>query len=98
MTKNPYLNALAAGAYIGLIGVVINFAAMNKLGHDSVLAPVALISLFTLSTGMMGYIFLSQPVMHYLDGKKKEALDLFVKSLLTFALITALFFTYLFLR
>ena len=98
MTKNPYLNALAAAAYIGIVGIVINFAATNKLGSNSVLAPVALISLFTLSAGTMGYIFLTHPVMYYLDGKKKEAVNLFLKTLGTFALLTALFFTYLFLK
>src|SRR5262245_35529363 len=96
MTKNPFLNALAALAYIALVGSVMFYGTKNMPGPDTVFAPIAVMSLFTLSAGVMGYIFLSQPIMFYLDGKKKEAVSLFTKTLLSFAAITAVVLACLF--
>ena len=97
MTKNPYLNALLATGYISLIASMMFFLNHNKVSNDNtVFAPIAFISVFSLSAAMMGYIFLANPLMLYLDGKKKEAVNLFVKTLGTFALLTALSLTYLF--
>jgi hypothetical protein len=56
-----------------------------------VYAPIVIISLFTLSAAMMGYLFLFQPLQLYLDGKKKLAVNLFIQTLATFAGLTALF-------
>ena len=99
MTKNPFLNALLATGYITLVASFMFYVNHNKIGngHDTIFIPIALISLFTLSAAVMGYIFLSQPLMLYLDGKKKEAVNLFLKTLGTFALFTVLFLTFLFL-
>lgn len=96
MTKNPFINAFCALAYIVLIGVVMNYLTHTQ-NHkpDTFIAPVAILSLFTLSAGLMGYLFLYQPVQLYLDGKKKEATSLFVKTLLIFAAITAVIFVLL---
>lgn len=91
MTKNPVINALTALGYISLVASVMFFG--TKLAgskpDDSVLAPIAFISLFTLSAAVMGYIFLSNPLQLYLDGKKKEGINLFVKTLGIFGVITA---------
>ena len=91
MTKNPILNSLLATTYIGLVGFFMNYVSKNPpTGPDSFLAPVALISLFTLSAAMMGLMFGYQPFKLYFDGKKKEATSLFFKTLLTFALTTSI--------
>ena len=60
---------------------------------NSVIVPIAILSLFSLSAALMGYFFLFQPVQLYLDGKKKEATSLLVKTILVFASITAVIFT-----
>lgn len=96
MTKNPFINALCALAYIVLVGSVMNYvshAMRNK--PDTFLAPVAVLSLFTLSAALMGYFFLYQPVQLYLDGKKKEATSLFVRTILVFAGSTTVVFAIL---
>jgi hypothetical protein len=36
----------------------------------------------------MGYLFLSQPIQLFLDGKKKQAVSLFLQTLGVFACIT----------
>jgi hypothetical protein len=89
MTKNPYLNALAAVAYIVGIVLLINYGPVlvrNK--PDTLLAPIAMLSLLVLSVSVMGYIFFFQPVMMYIEGHKREAIGFFTKTLMTFAGIT----------
>lgn len=96
MTKNPILNALAAVIYIVIIASVMFFGIEHSEPNNSVIVPIAVLSLFSLSAAAMGYIFLFHPVQLYLDGKKKAAVDLFTKTLLTFAVITLLLLTLLF--
>src|SRR5258708_40279856 len=98
MTKNPFINAIAASAYIALVSTFMFYGPglAGRKGEGTVLIPITMISLFSLSAAMMGYIFLFQPVQMYLDGKKKEAVNLFVKTLLTFGAITVVLLAALF--
>ena len=90
MTKNPYINAFCSLGYIVLVGLVMNFISHTQNNKpDTFLAPVAILSLLTLSAALMGYFFLYQPVLLYLDGKKKQATSLFMQTVLVFAGITA---------
>jgi hypothetical protein len=88
MTKNPFLNAFAAIGYIVLIASVMYYGTKHMKPEDSIMAPIAVVSLFTLSAAVMGYIFCYQPLLLFLDGKKKEAVDLFLKTTLIFGVIT----------
>lgn len=90
MTKNPFINALAAVVYIGIVASVMFYGTKHTNPINSVIAPLAMISLFTLSAAVMGYLFLFQPLQLYLDGKKKEAVNLFLKTVVVFAGITTL--------
>jgi hypothetical protein len=86
VTKNPYLNALGAIAYIVAIVLVIRYGLAVADGREeTIMIPIAMISLFTLSAAVMGYIFLLQPIRMYLDGERKEAVDLFLKTVVVFA-------------
>jgi len=90
MTKNPYINALAAGAYIALVVLVITYGpALVRNKPDTIFAPMAALSLLVLSVAFMGYAFFFQPAALYADGKKREAVEFFTKTLLAFAGITA---------
>jgi hypothetical protein len=88
MTKNPFLNALAAFIYITTIASMMFFGSQHTGPVNSIIAPIAVVSLFTLSAAIMGYIFCYQPIQLYFDGKKKNAVDLFLKTVLIFAIIT----------
>lgn len=89
MTKNPVINALAAFAYIFLVTLVMAFGTrMVRQRPDPFLAPVVVISLFTLSAAVMGYVFCYEPIQLYFSGKKKQALDLFLKTVVLFGGIT----------
>lgn len=98
MTKNPIVNALSASGYIVLVTTVLNILSQTHGNKpDTAFTPVAFLSLFTLSAVLMGYFFLYQPVTLYIDGKKKVAKELLVKTILSFAVITAFIFVLLFL-
>ena len=68
------------------------FGTEHTKAGNSVVVPIAVLSLFTLSAALMGYFFLYQPVQLYLDGKKKEATSLFIRTILVFAIFTGAIF------
>ena len=88
MTKHPILNAVAATAYITLVASVMTWGSTIAPKHDTFLTPIAIISLFTLSAAVMGYIFCYQPMQLYFDGKKKAAVHLFLQTVAIFAIFT----------
>ncbi len=88
MFKHPAFNAIAAAVYIIVIVSIINLLGKGE-GPDNVLAPIALLSMFTLSAAVMAYLFVLQPIQMYLDGKKKEAVAYFTQTIGIFAIITA---------
>jgi hypothetical protein len=98
MTKNPIINSLVASLYIFVITGLMNWGTSMVKPKDSFIAPVAIISLFTLSAAVMGYLFLYQPIQLYFDNHKKEAVKLFLKTVGIFGLITILTLVALFLN
>lgn len=89
MSKNPFINALSASGYIILVASIIQLVSItNKDKPDTFFAPVAFLSLLTLSAAIMASIFFYQPIQLFIEGKKKEAVDLFVKTIGFFAAIT----------
>lgn len=97
MTKNPLINALSASAYIFLVVLVMNIVTA-PLRHkpDTMFAPIAVLFVLTLSVAMMAFLFFYQPLQLFIEGKKKVALDLFVKTVSYFAAITSLVLVLLF--
>ena len=84
------MNAAAATAYIVAVSSALYYAGnSNTSAPDGLMAPVAFLSLFVLSAGMMVYFFLYQPVQLFFDGKPQEAAKLFSSTLAAFAIITA---------
>src|SRR3989344_2075798 len=89
MIKNPYINALAAGAYIVSLVLVINlFGATNT--PETILMPMVALTLLVLSVALMAVLFFYQPVKLFLEGNREEALKFFTKTIVTFALLAAL--------
>lgn len=95
MSKNPIINSLSAYVYILLIVTVLNYG--TKLtSNNTFMAPIAMISLFTLSAAIMAYIFCFQPLQLFLDGKKKIAVKIFLQTTALFACLTILSLVILF--
>jgi hypothetical protein len=96
MPKNPFVNALLATTYIVVVSSVMYYGPKPNGGDDTVAAPIAALSLLTLSAAIMGYLFLFQPLQLYLTGKRQEAVTLFLRTVLIFAGFTALALVLLF--
>ena len=97
MSKNPLINALSASGYIILVASVMTFVTQplrNK--PDTFFAPIIFLSVLTLSVAVMAFLFFYQPLQLFIDGKKKEAVDLFVKTVGIFAATTAVALVLLF--
>lgn len=89
MSNNPFINAGAAAAYIGALVLFISYVLEPIDGPETIFVPMAMISLFVLSVLVMAYTLLLSPLQLYLDGKKSEAVHLFVRTVLVFAAIAA---------
>lgn len=89
MTKNPIINALGAAGYIVLVVTVLNYLSLTHSNKpDTAYAPVLFLSLLTLSVATMAYFFFYQPLQLFIEGKKKEGVRLFVRTLGIFAIFT----------
>ncbi|KKP28559.1 MAG: hypothetical protein UR15_C0025G0008 [Parcubacteria group bacterium GW2011_GWA2_31_28] len=91
MSKNPIINALGASAYIVLVVTAMTFLTQplrNK--PDTIFAPITMLSLLTLSVIVMAYLFFYQPLQLLIEGKKKAAVNLFIKTMGVFAAFTFL--------
>ena len=90
MSKNPFINALSATAYITVVASVMFYVPKQIDSTPSVMIPIAILSLFVLSAAMMGYFFVYQPVQLLIEGKQKEATKLFLTTVFIFVCITGL--------
>jgi len=91
MSRNPYLNALLAATYIVCIVLLVTYGpAFVREKPDTIFAPIAMLSLLVLSVAFMGYAFFFQPFLMYVEGQKREAVELFTKTLGIFAVITGI--------
>jgi hypothetical protein len=58
---------------------------------------MAVLFMLTLSAAVMAYLFFYQPLLLVIDGKKKEAVSLFVRTIGIFAAITVVIVSLLFI-
>ena len=63
---------------------------------DTFFAPITALFVLTLSVTVMAFLFFYQPLQFFVEGKKKEAVNLFVKTVGTFAVITVVVLILLF--
>jgi hypothetical protein len=97
MSKNPIVNALSASAYIILVVSVMTFVTQPlKNKPDTFFAPITVLFVLTLSVAVMAFLFFYQPIMLFIEGKKKEAVNLFIKTVGIFAAITSVVLILLF--
>ena len=97
MSRNPIVNALSASAYIILVVSVMTFVTQSlKNKPDTFFAPITVLFVLTLSVAVMAFLFFYQPLLLFIEGKKKEAVNLFVKTVGIFAAFTAVVLILLF--
>jgi len=89
MTKNPFINALSAAAYIILVVTVMTFVTQPLRDKpDTFFAPIMVLFMLTLSVAVMAFLFFYQPLLLFIEGKKKAAVKLFAKTVGIFAALT----------
>lgn len=94
--KFAALNALGTALYIALVASLF-FYAPHLFGNtkDTVLIPIAMLLLFVVSASVTGSLVLGRPILWYLDGKKKEAVALFMATVGCLFLLTCIAFAVL---
>ncbi len=83
--KKPFLHALIAVLYIVSLVLIVNLT--SKIPpKETIIIPMAMLSLFVLSVAVMGFLFLSEPLQLLIEKKKQEAIIFFTKTVGFFAL------------
>lgn len=94
MKWNPFINALAAVAYIAGVVSFIHFIETTRHDTpDTILDGMGVISLFVFSAAVMAFLFFYQPAIKLLENKRTEAISYFLKTLGIFGMITAVLLT-----
>jgi hypothetical protein len=90
--KKPFINALSAAVYIVLIVLgIFSTTVFFPDAKETIVIPMAMLSLFVLSAAVMGYLFVAEPIYLLVDNKKKEAVEFFAKTVGFFACFLLLF-------
>lgn len=91
MTKNPIVNALLAVLYICAVVSIMYFGSSLAVHVEkTLLLPIAMLCLFSLSVAVMAFVFFYQPVLMYMEGEKARAVKLGLQTVGAFAVITAI--------
>lgn len=79
LITQSFLLALGEGIYISLVALLMSIVGklFGSKPDPSIIAPIAFLLLFVISASISGALILGKPSMLFLDGKKKEALQLF---------------------
>lgn len=88
------LHALGTALYVVLVALFLNGLSIIFRGKpdNEILAPIAMLLLFVLSASITGSLVLGRPILWYLDGKKKDAITLFVATIGFLFLLTVIAF------
>lgn len=81
--QQAFFLALGEAIYISLVALFM-FGIQKWFGSKpdpAIIAPIFLLLLFVISAAVSGALILGKPAMLYLDGKKKDALQLFGSTL-----------------
>ncbi len=98
-TKSLFHSLGHAGLVFGYVSGVawILFNAERMFGEvNSFIGPVMVLMLFVFSAAVVGSLVLGRPILLYLNGRKKEALEFFVYTL--FWILVILLISSVFLR
>ncbi len=76
--KYASIHAILMAAYVALVATFMTFGErIFGGGDDTFFVPLAMLLLFVFSAAVSGALILGRPILWYLDGKKREAVQLF---------------------
>lgn len=92
MTLTPFRNAFAAAAYIVVIVSGISSLEFLDGQEDTILIPMTMLSLLTLSAAIMGFLFFFEPIRLSMNKEhREEGLRFLAKTIGFFACFVLLF-------
>ncbi len=81
LTKNPIVHSfghsLVVLVYVFMVATIMNHGSQWFGVEDQALTPVLVLMLFVLSAAITGTLVIGRPILMYMDGQKKEALQFF---------------------
>jgi len=89
--KTPFTHAALAALYIASIVFSINSLAPFVGSNETIIIPMAALSLFVLSAAIMGFLFISEPILLCFENKREEAKRFFLGTVGCFACFFVLF-------
>ncbi len=92
MSRNPFVNAVAAAGYILFIGILFSLVRFLPEPTNPLQPAIGILTLFVFSAALMGYLIIGMPLRLYIEGEKKEAITLFGKTLAAFVLCGVILF------
>ncbi len=88
--KRALINSFATALYVVAIGMFMSHAEQFFGKQDKPWTPVVVLMLLVASAAITGSLLFGLPAMWYVDGKKKQALQLLSITLGLFVLYTLL--------
>lgn len=76
-----FLNSFLTALYIALVAIFLNYANQLFGPADSVFGSMAVLVLLVLSAAIVGTLVLGRPLMFFLDGQKKVAVQVLLYTL-----------------
>lgn len=76
------MNALGTALYVVIVATFLSNTPriFGNVPEPTVFIPVAMLLLLVTSASITGSLVLGRPILWYLDGKKKEAVTLFIST------------------
>lgn len=75
--KLSFVHSLGVLVYVAVVSLLMTSGDKFFGQMQNVIAPIAFLLMFVISASVVGSLILGKPILLYLDGKKKEAVELF---------------------
>lgn len=92
--KNALLNSLCTAVYVTLVASFMFHVSQSGFGQEpNVFIPIFVLMLLVFSAGLTGALIFGRPILWFLEGKKKQAMQLLAYTFgFLFAIILIVFF------
>jgi hypothetical protein len=84
-------HAVGVVIYVFLVALIMSYGEKLFGNQGSLIAIVTFLLLFVLSAAVVGGLIFAQPVMMYLDDKKKEAIKMLIQTITWLFVIVIIF-------
>jgi hypothetical protein len=88
LIKSSLRNSLGTTVYVAIVALIIYNAEKIFGTMKNIIGPIAFLLLFVTSAAITGFLVLGQPIILYLDNQKREAIKLFVYTVVWLFIFT----------